>query len=319
MVGISSVGVLLLQAASVLLLAPLVAGLAARGKAWTESRRGPPVLQPYRDLAKYLRKEMLVPEGSSRLFVAAPFLAFGAYGVISVILPILTPYPLPTAPIADFLGGGLLFGLAGALTALAALDASSHYPALGASRSIGFAAFAEPTLIVVFFGVAALTGTDNPYTTNRFLSGSAAAYLSPAHLLLLAAFFLLVLFETGKLPVESSGLHELSMIEEGRIFEHSGPLLGLWRWNGWMKQFLLYSVLLNVFAAPWGLLTAPTVPAAGLNLALLLAKMLLLVGLLILLEATLAKVRLFKIRDFLTLSLALALLGFLAFALLGGS
>ncbi len=317
--GVVSVAVILLQAASVVWLAPLVAGLAARGKAWTESRRGPPVLQPYRDLAKYLRKEMLVPEGASRLFVAAPFLAFGAYGVISVILPILTPYPLPTAPIADFLGGGLLFGLAGALTALAALDASSQYPALGASRSIGFAAFAEPTLIVVFFGVAALTGTDNPYTTNRLLAGSAAAYLAPAHLLLLAAFFLLVLFETGKLPVESSGLNELSMVEEGRIFEHSGPLLGLWRWNGWMKQFLLYSVLLNVFAAPWGLLTAPTLGAAGLDLALLLAKMLLLVGLLVLLEATLAKVRLFKIRDFLALSFALALLGFLAFALLGGS
>ncbi len=160
-----------------------------------------------------------MPERSSRLFAAAPFPAFGAHGVISVIRPILTPYPLPTAPIADFLGGGLLFGRAGAPAALAAPDASSRYPALGAGRSIGFAAFAEPTLLGAYFGVAALPGTDSPCTTNRLLSGPAAAYLGPAHLLLLAAFCLLVLLGTGKLPVGSRGRNELSMVEEGRIFE----------------------------------------------------------------------------------------------------
>ncbi|MHB8351101.1 MAG: respiratory chain complex I subunit 1 family protein, partial [Thermoplasmata archaeon] len=212
---LTSVAIVLLQASAVLLLAPLVGGVAARGKAWTESRHGPPFLQPYYDLAKYLRKETLLPERSSPLFVVAPFLAFAAYAVISVILPIITPYPLPVGSLADFLGGGLLFGLAGAVTVLAALDASSNFTALGASRSVAFAAFAEPTLIVVFFGVAVITGTDNPYVTNNRLSGSTAAYLSPTHLLILAAFFLLLLFETGKLPVESAGLNELAMVDEG--------------------------------------------------------------------------------------------------------
>lgn len=258
-----------------------------------------------------------MPSGASRLFVWAPILAFGAYLTIAIVVPVLTPYPIPFASTVDFLGGGLLFGLAGTLTALAALDASSNYTALGASRSLSFAALAEPTLIVVFFAVAVITGTNNPYVTNNLLASNFAVYLSPTHLLVTAAFFLLILVETGKLPVESSGLMEFGMLEEGRTFEHSGPLLGISRWNGWMKQFLLYSVFLNVFLVPWGMVSTPSVTAALENLVLLLGKLLLLVGVVVFVEATFAKVRLFKIRDFLALSFSLAVLSVFAFAVLG--
>ena len=314
----TSAAIILLQAGTVVALAPLIAGVAARLKAWTESRRGPPILQAYFDLAKLRRKESVVPVGASRIFVLAPFVAFAAYATISVVVPILTPYPIAVAPLVDFLGGGLLFGLAGAITLLAALDASSHYPALGASRAASFAALAEPTLIVVFFGVAVITGTNNPYVTNNVLASSVAWYLSPTHLLVMAAFFLLLLFETGKLPVESAGLTEFGMLDDGRTFEHSGRLVGLFRWNSWIKQFLLFAVFLNVFALPWGLANEPTIPAALYNLTLLLGKMLVLVGILVLVEATLAKIRLFKIRDFLAVSFSLAILAVFVYAVLGG-
>ncbi len=307
-----------LQAATVLLLSPLLAGIAARAKAWTESRSGPSVLQPYRDLRKYLRKETLVPAGTSRVFLVAPFVAFGAYFLISIVVPVITPYPLPFGPTVDLLGGGLLFGLAGAVTLLAAADSNSNYSVLGASRTVSFAALTEPTLIVVFFAVAVISGTNNPYVTNNVVSGSLVAYLSPTHLLATAAFFLLLLAETGKLPVESAGLMEFGMLEDGRVFEHSGRLLGLFRWNGWLKQFLLYAVFLNVFAAPWGMVAAPTLAGAAFNLGLLFGKLLLLVGLIVLVEATLAKVRLFKIRDFLALSFSFAVLSFFLFVVLGG-
>lgn len=307
----------ILQATTVLLLAPLVAGIAYRAKAWTESRTGPSILQPYYDLAKYLRKETLLPEGASRVFVVAPFVAFGAYLLISVVVPVITPYPIPFAPTVDFLGGGLLFGLAGTVTLLAAIDSGSNYAALGASRTVSFAAFAEPTLIIVFFAVAVITGTNNPYVTNNLLSSSVAAYLSPTHLLVTAAFFLLILAETGKLPVESPGLMEFGMLEDGRQFEHSGRLLGVLRWNGWLKQFLLYSVFLNVFLLPWGMFATPTILGAVGNIGILLAKLLLLVGVITLVEATVAKVRLFKIRDFLVLSFSLAVLSVFVFAALG--
>ncbi len=306
-----------LQALTVLLLSPLVAGIAARWKAWTESRSGPSIFQPYYDLRKYLRKETLLPAGSSPVFVVAPFIAFGTYLVIAVVVPIITPYPIPFASTVDFLGGGLLFGLAGVVTLLAALDSGSNYAALGASRTVSFAAFAEPTLIIVFFAVAVITGTNNPYVTNNLLASSTSAYLSPTHLLVTAAFFLLLLAETGKLPVESAGLMELGMIDDGRLYEHSGPLLGVLRWNGWMKQFLLYAVFLNVFLLPWGLFSAPTILGAVANIGVLLGKLLLLVGVIVVVEATVAKVRLFKIRDFLALSFSLAILSVFAFAVLG--
>ena len=307
----------IVQALTVLLLSPLVAGIAARWKAWAESRHGPSIFQPYFDLAKYLRKETLVPHGASAVFRLAPLLAFGTYLVIAVVVPIITPYPIPFASTVDFLGGGLLFGLAGALTLLAALDSGSNYTALGASRTVSFAALAEPTLIMVFFAVAVITGTNNPYVTNNLLASSTSAYLSPTHLLVTAAFFLLLLAETGKLPVESAGLMEFGMIDDGRIYEHSGPLLGVLRWNGWMKQFLLYAVFLNVFLVPWGLFSAPTLPAALANIGVLFAKLLVLVGVVVGVEATVAKVRLFKIRDFLALSFSLAILSVFAFAVLG--
>jgi formate hydrogenlyase subunit 4 len=306
-----------LQAATVLLLSPLLAGIAGKVKGLFESRVGPPILQPYYDLAKLLRKETLVPDGSSRLFLFAPFVAFGAYLVISVVVPIITPYPLPYASTVDFLGGGLLFGLAGLVTLLAALAAGSNYTALGASRTASFSALGEPTLIVVFFGVAVITGTNNPYVTNNLLASSISSYLSPTHLLVVAAFFLLLLAETGKLPVESAGLMEFGMLEDGRTFGHSGRLLGLFRWNGWMKQFLLYSVFVNVFALPWGMSDAVTLVGAGENIVLLFAKLLLVVGVVAGVEATLAKVRLFKIRDFLALSFSLAILSLFVFAVVG--
>jgi len=306
-----------LQAATVLLLSPLLAGVAARFKAWTESRAGPSVFQPYRDLRKYLRKETLLPERSSRVFVIAPFVAFGTYLLIAVVVPIITPYPIPFAPTVDFLGGGLLFGLAGTVTLLVALDSGSNYAVLGASRTVSFAAFAEPTLIIVFFAVAVITGTNNPYVTNNLLATSTAAYLSPTHLLVTAAFFLLLLAETAKLPVESAGLMEFGMLEDGRIFEHAGPLLGVLRWNGWMKQFLLYAVFLNVFLLPWGMDAQVSVAGALVNLGVLGAKLLVLVGAVVLIEATLAKVRLFKIRDFLALSFSLAILSVFTFVVLG--
>ncbi len=307
----------LIQVATVLLLAPLVAGVAARWRAWTESRRGPSIFQPYADLRKYLRKEELVPQGSSRVFLVAPFLAFGAYVTIALIVPVLTPYPIPFASTADFLGGGLLFGLAGVLTLLVAIDSGSNYALLGASRTVSFAAFAEPTLIIVFFAVAVITGTNNPYVTNNLLSASISAYLSPTHLLVTAAFFLLLLVETGKLPVESAGLMEFGMLEDARLFEHSGRLLGVLRWNGWMKQFLLYAVFVNVFLIPWGLVAEPTLLGAVANLGVLLAKIALLVGVVVLVEATLAKVRLFKIRDFLALAFSLSILSIFAYVVLG--
>lgn len=308
----------LIQVGTVLLLSPLTAGIINRLKAMVESKHGPSVFQPYYDLAKLFRKEVVVPERSSTFFVLAPFVSFSAYIVIALVVPVVTPYPLPYGILLDLLGGALMFGLAGIVGIIAAIDAHTNYTALGASRSASFSALAEPTLIMVFFGVALITGTNNPYVTNNLLATSPAWYLSATHILVLAAFFMLLLVETGRLPIESSGLMELGMLDDAKVMEHSGKLLAFSRWGGYMKQFMLMSVFMNVFAVPWWMSSDVTVAGALYSVGTLFLKLLGLSAVIVITEETFAKLRLFKILDFLAISFSLGLLSIIAFFLVGG-
>ena len=307
-----------IQVGTVLILSPLIAGVINRLKAIIESKHGPPLLQPYYDLVKLFRKEVVVPERASFFFVLAPFLSFTAYIVISLVVPIVTPYPLPYGILLDLLGGALTFGLAGIVGIIAAIDAHTNYTALGASRSASFSALAEPTLIMVFFGVALITGTNNPYVTNNLLATSTAWYLSATHILVLGAFFMLLLVETGRLPVESSGLMELGMLDDAKVMEHSGKLLALSKWGGYMKQFMLMSVFLNVFLLPWWMSSDVSITGALYSVGTLVLKLLGLAAVITLTEETFAKLRLFKILDFLAISFSLGLLAVIAFFLVGG-
>ena len=307
-----------IQVGTVLLLSPLIMGMINRLKAMVESKHGPSFFQPYYDLAKLLGKEVLVPERSSALFVIAPFISFGAYLVIALVIPVVTPYALPYGILLDLLGGALMFGLAGIVGIIAAIDAHTNYTSLGASRSASFTALAEPTLIMVFFSVAVITGTNNPYVTNNLLATSWSWYLSATHVLVTAAFFMLLLFETGRLPVESSGLMELGMLDDAKVMDYSGKLLALSKWGGYMKQFMLMSVFLNVFALPWWMSSDVTVAGALYSVGTLFLKLLCLVVVIVITEETLAKLRLFKILDFLAISFSLGLLSIIAYFLVGG-
>jgi formate hydrogenlyase subunit 4 len=307
-----------IQVGTVLLLSPLVAGIINRLKATIESRRGPSIFQPYYDLSKLFRKEVVVPERSSIIFILSPFIAFSAYLVIALVIPIVTPYPLPYGILLDLLGGALMFGFAGIIGIVAAIDARTNYTSMGASRSASFTALAEPTLIMVFFGVATISRTNNPYVTNNILASSVSWYLSATHILVMAAFFMLLLFETGRLPVESSGLMEFGMLDDGKIIEHSGKLLALSRWGGYMKQFMLMSVFLNVFAIPWWMAGNVSVLGALYSVGTLFLKLLILISAIVIIEETFAKLRLFKILDFLAISFSLGLLSVVAYFLVGG-
>ncbi len=211
-----------------------------------------------------------------------------------------------------------MFGFAGIIGIIAAIDARTNYTSMGASRSVSFAALAEPTLIMVFFGVALISGTNNPYVTNYVLATSASWYLSATHVLVTTAFFMVLLFETGRLPVESSGLMEFGMLDDGRVMEHSAKLLALSRWGSYMKQFMLMSVFLNVFALPWFMSSSVSVFGALYSVCTLFLKLLALIALIVIIEETFAKLRLFKILDFLAISFSLGLLSVIAFFLVGG-
>src|SRR5579863_8607215 len=244
----------LLQVLTVAVGAPGVTGVIAKVEARLQGRRGPSALQPYYDLAKLFRKEALAPEGASWFFLAAPVIAVAAYLTIPLLIPVLTSYPLPLGYMGDILGGGFLLSLASFVVATAALETGDPYAQLGSSRTKTFSAIAEPVVLFVVFTVALLTGTDLPYALAATVRSGAGQVIRPAHLLASAALFMVILHETGRIPVEThTGTNEFGMIEEARSFEHSGPYFALLKWGSAMKQLILYTILLNVFVAPWGL------------------------------------------------------------------
>lgn len=305
----------LVQVLGVVFLAPLVQGIHEKLSAMVMGRRGPSVLQPYYDIFKLLRKETVVPENASALFLYSPYVVFGTYLLLSFVIPVVYPEPVLFTPTVDFLGGALLFSLASFLKSLAALETGSNFVALGVSRALSFAFLSEATLITVFFGVAFITGTNNPYVTLQYVSSGLEHYLQLDHVLISVSFFMLWLFETGKLPVESSGLHEFGMIDDALTYEYSGKLLAILKWGSYMKQYLLGSVLLNVFLFPWFLQVGPL--GALIDLGVMLGKWSVLIVVSVVINTTLAKLRLFKIQDFLAVALLLAFLSLVVTLLLG--
>ncbi|HTP16868.1 MAG TPA: NADH-quinone oxidoreductase subunit H [Streptosporangiaceae bacterium] len=299
-----------LQSLVVLAAAPLYAGVLARAEAVIASRRGPSVLQPYRDLAKLLRKGSTISDQASWVFRITPFATFACYLTVSVIVPVLTSTPLPLAFLADLIGGAFVLALAGFMTSLAGLDTASPYGGLGASRASWIGSMAEPALILVFFTVGVVSASDNPYLMNHAIAGSPYALVLPTHLLGLLAFFMIVLVENGRIPIDTpGGSTEISMIEEGRVLEYSGREYALMKWGSWMKLFLLSSIFVNVFVIPWGLGTSGDLASALLAVPVLLGKLALCGAAIVAIDTSFAKLRFFRIAEFLGAAFLLALVG----------
>jgi formate hydrogenlyase subunit 4/hydrogenase-4 membrane subunit HyfE len=303
-----------LQVVTVLGLAPLVSGLIARVEARIQQRQGPRVLQPYFDILKLLRKETVLPAPAGPVFRAAPYVSFAGYATVPLLIPVLTSFGLPLGYMGDILAGGLILGMAGFAISLAAIDSGSPYAQLGSSRLRSFGALNEPTVIFVIFVVALTTHTDLPYVLGATLRGSAVEVVRPSHLLIVAAFFMLVLTETGRIPVEShGGTLEFGQIEEARIVEHSGPGLAFLRWGSAVKQLVLYTIFANVLVVPWGL--APDGRLDGVLEAVgwLFVKAVGIGLVVAVIESGFAKLRLYKIPEFTVASFLLAVLAVVMF------
>ncbi len=300
-----------LQSLVVVAFAPLFAGVIARVEAIVASKRGPSIIQPYRDLAKLLRKGSTISDQASWVYRGAPFVVFSCYLTVSAIVPIITSVPLPLAFLGDLLGGAFVLTLASFTTALAGMDTASPYGHLGASRATWIGSLVEPALILVFFTVGVLSASDNPYLMNHAVRSSPYALVLPAHVLGALAFFMLVLVENGRIPIESPAAStEISMIEEGRVFEYSGRLYALMRWGSWMKLFVMASIFMNVFAIPWGLGGSARSIVGGLVAVPILLGKLSICGLVIVvIDTSFAKLRFFRIAEFVGAAFLLALVG----------
>lgn len=300
-----------LQSLVVVAFAPLYVGVIARVEAMIASKRGPSIFQPYYDLAKLLRKGEKISDQASWVYRGAPFVVFACYLTVSTVVPIITSVPLPLAFLADLIGGAFVLTLAAFVTALAAMDTASPYGGLGSSRTTWIGSLVEPALILVFFTVGVLSASDNPYLMNHAVRASPYALVLPTHVLGMVAFFMLVLVENGRMPIENpSATIEISMIEEGRVLEYSGRRYALMRWGSWMKFFLMSAILMNVFVIPWGLGgSATSIAGALIAIPVLLGKLAICGFLIVVIDSSFAKLRFFRIAEFLGAASLIALVG----------
>ncbi len=303
----------ILQVLVVMAFAPLMAGINARLKEIVQSKRGPSVLQPYRDLWKLFHKDEVISERASWVFRATPYITFVAPLFVAMLIPVLTSYPLFFAFMGDMLGGGFILALAGFFACLAAVDAGNPYGPMGASRTRMVSFLVEPVFMIVFFTVSFVAGSTIPYIVQQRWVASPADFFAPSHVLIVLAFLMIIIAETGRLPVDNPAGHfELAMIDESKGLEYSGTGAALMKWGGEMKAFVLMCIFLNVLVAPWGLAATTSIGAVLVAIPLVLAKMLGLIVVLVIVESSLAKLRLFRISEFLGAAFVTAVVAMIA-------
>ncbi len=288
-----------------LLLAPVLAGLVKKCKARLQHRQGPGLLQPGYDLGKLFRKRMVLSETTSWLFRVPPFLEFG----IALFLLLVTPGPLQMLrlPVAvDVITILYLMTLGRFFTALAGLDAGSAFGGMGSSREMTIAAMIEPGLVLVLFLVGSKAGTLQLDRMVQWATSNEGWVFAPVHLLAAVAFFILLVAATGRIPVDNPDTHlELTMIHEGMILEYSGPYLALINWAAMIRQYLFFSIFLNIFV--------PALPGLNWveNAVFFVVKLAGLGCLVALVETLLAKMRLLKVPRLLWAASGFALMALL--------
>ncbi len=297
----------IVQLVLVLAVAPLVSGTVKSLKARLQTRRGPDVFQPYRDLHKLFQKGMVIPETASWLFATAPYVVFVTAATAGLMVPLVSA----DAPLGLF--GGMLalvyiLGLGRFFLALGGLDTGSSFGGLGSSREMTIAALAEPAMMLAVFTVAIGANSTSLSEVARTAVGQNWRFLAPPQILALAALFLVLIAETGRIPVDNPATHlELTMIHEAMILEYSGPYLALIEWGAQIKQLVLMVLLINSFW-PFGLQAEWSAPAAIASVSWLALKLLVLSALIVLVETTNAKMRLFRVPELLAVAFTLGAL-----------
>ena len=299
-----------LQVAGLLAVAPLLRGGIKKMKATMQMRKGPPLLQGYYDLAKLFRKETVRSETASWVYVLGPRLYFAAAVAATMLVPVL----VAASPLD---GAGGILGLVGILAlgrfalAAAALDTGSPFGGMGSSREMTIAALAEPALMLGLFTSALAAGS---LDLGAVVRGALApgALFRPSDILALSGLFVVLIAETGRIPVDNPATHlELTMIHEAMVLEYAGPDLALVEWASALKELLYITLLIDLFI-PFGIATTIAPGPVAIAAVAWVAKVFVFGVVITLVETTNAKLRLFRVPELVSVSLAL---GFLALAI----
>lgn len=301
----------LAQLALFLIISPLVTGVIRTMKARFQTRCGPSIWQPYFDLHKLMQKSMIIPDTASWLFSATPYVVFLTAAIVSLMIPMVAT----EAPLSLF-GGVLavvyLLALGRFFLALGGLDTGTSFGGLGSSREMTISAIAEPAMMVAIFTVAIAANSTNLSEVAKSAVGQSWRFLAPSQMLAFGALFIVLIAETGRIPVDNPATHlELTMIHEAMILEYSGPYLALIEWGASLKQLVLMTLLVNTFV-PFGLSSGWSVSGIAAGLGFYLLKLLVICCLIVLVETTNAKMRLFRVPELLAVAFILGALALIS-------
>ena len=291
----------------VLALAPLLTGFVRKVKAWLLRRQGPPLIQPYRDLVRLMRKEVVLANNASWLFRAIPYLIFAATWVAAALVPTFGT-GLMFSWSADLIVIIALLGLARFFLALAGLDVGTSFGGIGSSREVMIASLAEPAMLMIVFTLALIAGSTQLSTMAGFLaSGEAGLRVSLG--MAAIALIMVAIAENSRIPVDNPATHlELTMVHEAMVLEYSGRHLALIELAASLKLLLYISLIACVFL-PWRLAPAEAGLAAyATGAGVYLVKLAIGGFLLAVFETSIAKMRVFRVPEFLGAALMLGLL-----------
>lgn len=315
---LQAVTLVIAQVIVLLAVSPFIVGLIRKVKARLQLRRGASVFQPYADLAKLFRKQPVVSTATSWIFTATPYLVFASTLAAGLLVPVFTSR-IPLSFAGNIIALVYLLALGTFFLILAGLDAGSAFGGMGSSREAIVASLTEPAMIMSIFAIALTAGSTNLSTIVHKTALLEGIVTDPSpHLMALAALFIVAIAETGRVPVDNPATHlELTMIHEAMILEYSGRYLALVEWAAGLKLLVFLTLIVNVFA-PWGIATEMEPVALGVGLLAYLAKVSGLAVAIGVLESMFAKLRLFRVTEFLGVAFILALLGMIFFYVLRG-
>lgn len=292
-----------------LVLAPLLLGYTRKVKARLLRRRGPPLVQPYRDLLRLIRKEAVLAQNASWLFRSGPYMIFSATWVAAALVPTFAT-GLLFSWVGDLIAIAALLGSARFFLALVGMDVGTSFGGIGSSREMMFASLAEPAMIMIAFTLALVAGSTQLSYIAQFMLANGSLRVSLG--LILVAFIIVALAENARIPVDNPATHlELTMVHEAMVLEYSGRHLAVIELAAGLKLLLYISLICCIFV-PWGLAPAgSSVAGYAIGMTTYLGKLAVGGFLLVLFETSIAKMRVFRVPDFLGIALMLGLLGML--------
>ena len=279
--------------------APFLSGLIAKIKNNLRMRQGQSVLQPYYNLAKLFSKEEVISETASWIFRVTPFIVIGTVLCAASLMPLFIFYN-PMYFMGDFLALIFIFALGRFFLALSALDAGSSFGGMGSSREMFISSLVEPALCLVIFSLFLKTGSTNLAVFGAFHEMSASFIIAGI------ALFLITLAETSRIPVDNQETHlELTMVHEAMILEYSGRRLALIELSSYIKQMIFFFLIAQIVFP----IATPATGVAQLFLWVLwyLTRIIIIAVAVALVEVSIAKMRLFRVVDFLGFAFVLGI------------